>query len=107
MRKIWCAAYDAVLAQYDLLAMPTVPTVATPVPPADAPIPEIIQRTFEVLRSTAGFDCTHHPATAVPCGLVDGLPVGLMLVGKFYDEGTIYRAASAFESGVDWKTLKA
>jgi Asp-tRNA(Asn)/Glu-tRNA(Gln) amidotransferase A subunit family amidase len=30
-----------------------------------------------------------------------------MLAGKFYDEGTIYRAASAFESGVDWRTLKA
>ena len=43
----------------------------------------------------------------VPCGLVDGLPVGPMLVGTFYDEGTIYRAASALESGVDWKTLKA
>ncbi len=101
------AAYDAVLAPYDLLAMPTVPTVATPAPPADAPIPEIIQRPFEVLPNTAGFDCTHPPATTVPCGFVDGLPVGLMLAGKFYDEGTIYRAASAFESGVDWRTLKA
>jgi len=101
------AAYDSVLAQYDLLAIPTLPMVATPIPPPDAPTAEIIQRAFEVLPNTAGFDCTHHPAMSVPCGLVDGLPAGLMFVGKFYDEGTIYRAAAAFEQGVDWKTLKA
>ncbi len=101
------AAYDSVLAQYDLIAMPTLPMTATPLPPTDAPVSEIIQRAFEVLPNTAPFDCTHHPAMSVPCGLADGLPVGLMLVGEMYDEGTIYRAAAAFESGVDWKSLKA
>jgi amidase len=35
---------------------------------------------------------------------VDGLPVGMMLVGKYHDEETIYRAAAAFEAGVDWRT---
>jgi amidase len=38
--------------------------------------------------------------------MVEGLPVGMMLVGKAYDEETIYRAAAAFENRVDWKTLK-
>ena len=36
---------------------------------------------------------------SVPCGLSDGLPVGMMLVGKHFDEATIYRAAHAFEQG--------
>jgi len=36
---------------------------------------------------------------------VDGLPVGMMLTGRMFDEETIYRAAAAFEKGVDWKTL--
>jgi amidase len=39
--------------------------------------------------------------------MVDGLPVGMMLVAKAFDEETIYRAAAAFERGVDWKTLVA
>jgi len=39
--------------------------------------------------------------------MVDGLPVGMMLVAKAFDEETIYRAAAAFESRVDWKSLKA
>ena len=44
---------------------------------------------------------------SLPCGFVDGLPVGLMLVGRQYAERTIYQAAAAFEAKVDWKTLTA
>jgi amidase len=99
-------AYDEALSRYDLLLMPTLPMVATPLPEANAPIPQILQRGFEMLANTAQFDCTHHPAMSLPCGLVDGLPVGLMLVGKMYSEETIYRAAAAFERGVDWKSLR-
>jgi amidase len=99
------AAYDATLASYDLLLMPTLPMTATPLPDENAPISEILQRAFEMVPNTAPFDCTHHPAMSIPAGLVDGLPVGLMLVGKQYSEATIYRAAAAFERGVDWRTI--
>ena len=101
------AAYDTTLAQYDLLLMPTLPMTATPLPKPHAPVSEIIQRAFEILPNTAPFDCTHHPAMSLPCGKVDGLPVGMMLVGKLYDEETIYRAAAAFENGVDWTSITA
>ncbi len=40
---------------------------------------------------------------SIPCGLSDGLPVGLMLIGKDYAEATIYQAASAFEADGDWR----
>lgn len=98
-------AYDEALAQYDLLLMPTLPITSTPLPGAGAPLEEVISRAFEVLPNTSPFDVTGHPAISVPCGLVGGLPVGLMLVGKHWDEGTIYRAAYAFEQAGDWKTL--
>jgi len=101
------AAYDSVLATYNLLLMPTLPMTATKLPQDNAPISEILQRGFEILPNTAPFDCTHHPAMSLPCGLVDGLPVGLMLVGRQYEESTIYQAAAAFEAKVDWKTLRA
>jgi Asp-tRNA(Asn)/Glu-tRNA(Gln) amidotransferase A subunit family amidase len=45
-----------------------------------------------MLANTAQFDCTHHPAMSLPCGMADGLPVGTMLVAKAFDEETIYRA---------------
>jgi amidase len=101
------AAYDEVLSRYDLLLMPTVPMTATKLPEENAPIPEILQRGFEMLPNTSPFDCSHHPAMSLPCGLADGLPVGMMLVGRHYDEATIYRAAAAFERGVDWKKQTA
>jgi amidase len=44
---------------------------------------------------------------SLPCGMVDGLPVGMMLVAKAFDEEMIYRAAASFENGVDWKGLRA
>lgn len=101
------AAYDAVLKDYDLLLMPTLPLTATPLPEENAPIMDILGRAFEMLPNTAPFDCTHHPAMSLPCGLADGLPAGLMLVGRFYEEAAIYRAAAAFEKGVDWEQQTA
>ncbi len=98
------AAYDAVLADYDLLLMPTLPLTATPIPDDNAPIPEILQRAFEMLPNTAPFDVTGHPAMSIPCGLEGDLPVGLMLIGRHYDETTIYRAAQAYEEAIDWQT---
>ena len=95
--------YDEALSQYDLLLMPTVPIKAAPIPPADAPLSLYLQRAFELIGNTAPFDVTGHPAMSVPCGLGDGLPIGMMLVGKFYDESTIYAAAAAFEASGDWK----
>lgn len=99
------AAYDEALAKYDLLLMPTLPVKATPLPPPDASRELYIQRAFEMVPNTAPFDATGHPAMTVPCGMSEGLPIGLMLIGKHYDESTIYRAAAAFEAGGDWKKM--
>jgi amidase len=97
------AAYDHELTRHDLLLMPTLPMKATPLPGPSASREEYIQRALEMISNTAPFDLTHHPAMSIPCGMVDGLPVGLMLIGKHFDEPTIYRAAYAFEQSGDWK----
>ena len=103
-RKL-AAAYDKVLGEVDLLLMPTLPLKATPLPGPDASREEYVQRALEMLTNTASFDITHHPAMSIPCGMGEGLPIGMMLVGKRYDEATIYKAAYAFEQAEDWKTL--
>jgi amidase len=99
------AAYDEALGKYDLLLMPTLPMKATPLPPADAPRELYIQRAFEMVGNTAPFDATGHPAMSIPCGMSDGLPVGLMLIGKHFDEAAIYQAAAAFEGAGDWTKM--
>jgi amidase len=98
-------AYDRALEEYDLLLMPTVPMTAQPIPEPGAPLAEIIARAFEMVGNTAPFNATGHPAMSIPCGLVGGLPVGAMLIGKHWDEFTIYRAAAAFEGVGDWRTM--
>ncbi|MFZ3238725.1 MAG: amidase, partial [Stellaceae bacterium] len=85
-------AYDEALARCDLLLMPTVPGVATPLPAPDASVEIVLDRAFGMIANTAQFNCTHHPAMSLPCGLVDDLPVGMMLVAKPFAEETIYRA---------------
>jgi amidase len=89
------AAYDDALQRCDLLLMPSTPMKATPLPEPDASLAFSLQRSFEPLANTAAFDLTNHPAMSVPCGMSDGLPIGAMLVGRHYDEFTIYRAADA------------
>ena len=91
------AAYDAALQECDVLVMPTTPMKATPLPPLDAPREEIIRRALEVLPNTCPFDVTGHPAMSVPCGMSQGLPLGMMLIGRSWEDGTVLRAAHAFE----------
>jgi len=99
------AAYDAALADHDLLLMPTTPIKATPLPARGASREEMIQRAFEHTANTQPFNASHHPALSMPCGMSDGLPVGVMLVGRHWDEPTLYRAAFTFEQAEDWTSL--
>jgi len=102
LRRRVRAGYDAVLAAHDLLLLPSVPMKATPIPGKGATPQEITRRSWEPTRNTCPFNVTGHPAISLPCGMEDGRPIGLMLVGRHYDEATIYRAAAAFERSGDW-----
>jgi amidase len=101
------AAYDAVLADYDLLLLPTLPVKATPLPGPEDDWNFYIDRAFEMIGNTAPFNVSHHPALSMPCGMSDGRPVGLMLVGRFFEEATVYQAAQAFEQSGDWTSFTA
>lgn len=90
------AAYDGALENVDILVMPTLPMTATMLPNTNAPIAEQLNRAFEMVVNTAPFDVSGHPAMTLPCGLIDSLPVGMMIVGKYGDEATLLRFADAF-----------
>jgi amidase len=102
IRRRLRAAYAAALSAHDLLLLPTVPMKATPIPKPGASPQEITRRSWEPTRNTCPFNVTGHPAISLPCGMEDGRPIGLMLVGRYDDEATIYRAAAAFERDGDW-----
>lgn len=91
------AAYDEALSRFDVLVMPTTPILASPIPGRDAPLDEYLARALEMMANTAAFDVTGHPACSVPAGVVDGLPVGMMIVGRHLDDATVLRVAHTFE----------
>jgi len=105
IRRRLRAAYDRALSANDLLLMPTAPMKAPPIPKQGAAPQEITRRSWEAPRNTCPINVTGHPAISVPCGMEDGRPIGMMLVGRPYDEATIYRAAAAFERAGDWTTF--
>ena len=66
--------------------------------PADGAIPDVLAAALGNLHNTSPFDVTGNPALSVPCGMSDGLPVGMMLVGRHFDDATVLRAGHAYEA---------
>jgi len=94
------AAYDVALTGVDVLVMPTLPIVASTIPTTGASKEEQLARSTEMIANTAPLDVTGHPATSVPAGLADGLPVGMMIVGRHFADGMCLRVAQAYETAV-------
>jgi len=92
------AAYEVALAQFDVLVMPTVPGTADKLPSGDPQDVALLPQALGKAVNTAPMDITGHPAISVPAGLVDGLPAGMMIVGRRFDDATVLRIADAFES---------
>ncbi len=105
IRRTLVAAYDEALKNFDILAMPTTPIRSTKQVGRDAGIAESISSGFSMLRNTCVADVTGHPSISVPCGLSEGLPIGLMLTGRKLQDNVLIAASQAFESLGDWKAM--
>ena len=99
---------DAVLARRDVLLAPSTPIVAPALDERQAMLGDgpVDVRTA-LLRFTRPFNFSGHPACAVPCGFTEGgLPIGMQLVGRPFDEATVLRAADAFQRLTDFHTRR-
>jgi amidase len=92
------AAYDEALKSVDALVMPTTAMTAQRLPDASASVGELWNLALSPLENTGPFNATHHPALSVPAGTIDGLPVGMMFVGRHFEESVLYRLGAAVES---------
>lgn len=91
------------LERFDLLAAPEMPIVAPrigedPVEVAGQSLPYRLS----LIPFNSPWSCLGVPTASVPCGLVDGLPVGLALTGRRLAEATVLRAAHAYQQVTDW-----
>jgi aspartyl-tRNA(Asn)/glutamyl-tRNA(Gln) amidotransferase subunit A len=101
--------WDA-LARFDVLLAPTAPTAAPPIASAQAPIAsraEAGRRFFNRRSYTTPASLAGVPALSLPCGFTaGGLPIGLQLIGRRFDEVTLLRAGRAYERATDWHTRR-
>lgn len=98
-------AYDTALRDCDLLLMPTTVQKSSPNPETREELTpdQMITLAFNTILNTCQFNISGHPAMSIPCGRRDGLPVGMMLVARHFNEPAIYQAAHAFERAGDWQ----
>jgi aspartyl-tRNA(Asn)/glutamyl-tRNA(Gln) amidotransferase subunit A len=90
--------FDQAFEQVDAIVAPTSPTVAFPIGArTDDPYQMYLADVFTIPANMAGI-----PGLALRCGLSDGLPVSLQLLGKAWDEATILRIGHAYERSTEW-----
>lgn len=97
MARVLSSEYDKVLETYDLMLMPTTPQQAhAKLPSVDEDRMTYIANALNMVQNTAPINLTGHPSISVPCRGVQGLPIGLMLTGRWMDDATVLRAANAY-----------
>ena len=90
--------YDKIFEQYDVIVGPTAPTAAFKIgEKVDDPMTMYANDILTIPINLAGV-----PAISIPCGFDGDLPLGLQIIGKHFDEETIYRTAYAYEQATDF-----
>ena len=98
VRTLLRREFEEAFQRFDVLVTPTSPTVAFRLgEKTEDPVQMYLSDIYTVPVNVAGL-----PAISVPCGLADGLPVGMQLIGPPLSEGTLLRIAHAYEQATQW-----
>ncbi|MGB5589644.1 MAG: amidase family protein, partial [Gammaproteobacteria bacterium] len=98
VRQLIAEDFRRAFASVDLLISPTTPTPAFALgAKTDDPVTMYLNDIYTIGVNLAGL-----PGMSVPCGLVDGLPVGLQIIGRHFDEAKLLNAAHRFQQATDW-----
>jgi aspartyl-tRNA(Asn)/glutamyl-tRNA(Gln) amidotransferase subunit A len=108
VRRLIRDEVDRALGELDVLIAPTLPIAAVPVGAREADIdgkPQPVRPSL--VRYTRPFNVSGHPVASVPCGFTaDGLPIGMQVIGRSFDEATVLRLADAYQRVTDWHTRR-
>lgn len=102
VRRLIKEDFDRVFQDFDVIISPTTPTAAFKLGEQSGdPLTLYMNDILTVPINMAGL-----PGMSIPCGFADGLPVGMQLIGKPFQEGTLIQAAHAFEQNTDYHLAK-
>jgi aspartyl-tRNA(Asn)/glutamyl-tRNA(Gln) amidotransferase subunit A len=100
VRRLITDDFRAAFAQVDLLIGPTTPTPAFAIgAKIDDPITMYLNDIYTIGANLAGL-----PGLSLPCGFVDGLPMGLQLIGPHFSESRLLNAAHRYQTATQWHT---
>jgi aspartyl-tRNA(Asn)/glutamyl-tRNA(Gln) amidotransferase subunit A len=98
VRQLISREFAAAFTQADVLVGPTSPTPAFKIgDKVDDPITMYLNDIYTIGANLAGL-----PAMSIPCGMLDGLPLGLQLIGPHFAESRLLSAAHAYQQATDW-----
>jgi aspartyl-tRNA(Asn)/glutamyl-tRNA(Gln) amidotransferase subunit A len=98
VRRLITDEFRAAFTQVDLLIGPTTPTPAFDIgAKIDDPVTMYLNDIYTIGANLAGL-----PAMSLPCGFIDGLPMGVQLVGPHFSEAKLLHAAHRFQQETDW-----
>jgi aspartyl-tRNA(Asn)/glutamyl-tRNA(Gln) amidotransferase subunit A len=101
VRTVIAQEFEAAFERYDVLVSPTSPTVAFRIgEKAENPLAMYLADVLTIPPNMAGL-----PGLSIPCGLSEGLPVGLQLIGPQFSENTLFRTGHALERAIDFEAV--
>ena len=102
-RERWNRVIDRALQEVDVILTPTTPRAA----PLIESSTDMLATTHHLTRFTYLFSWSGLPGLSIPCGFTaDGLPIGVLLNGRPYEEGTLFRVGLDYQANTDWHQRK-
>jgi aspartyl-tRNA(Asn)/glutamyl-tRNA(Gln) amidotransferase subunit A len=102
VRTLIAAEFASVFEQVDALVSPTSPTVAFTMGERDDPLSMYMCDVVTLPANLAGL-----PGISVPCGFIDGLPVGLQVLAPRFHDALVFQVANAYEHATEWHTARS
>lgn len=103
VRKLIKDDYERIFKEFDAIISPTYPSKAFKIGEKSEDIMAMyLSDAYTVPVSVAGL-----PAMSIPCGMSEGLPVGLQIIGNYFREDTIFNIAYSYEQSTDWHKMRA